>query len=195
LDKIKRDGSRWMPGDTANLSIGQGEIAVTPLQMAVMTAAVANGGKLIEPRLVDRIEPQDSDFGHEAVRFPQGQIRADLRLNPQHLDIVRRGMLMDVEHRDEITGRYGTGHLAAVDGLRVCGKTGTAQVMEGRQLKEYTTWFVSFAPYDNPRYTIVIVIEGGASGTWTCAPVARDIYQAIVKREREPKPQPTLAAN
>jgi penicillin-binding protein 2 len=195
LDKIKRDGSRWMPGDTANLSIGQGEISVTPLQMAVMTAAIANGGKLLEPRLIDRIEPQDPDAAQETVRFPQGQIRADLRLAPRNLDIVRRGMLMDVEHKDEVTGRYGTGHPAAVEGLRVCGKTGTAQVMDGRHLKEYVTWFVSFAPYDNPRYTVVVVIEGGASGTWTCAPVAHDIYQAIVHREQEGKAEAALALN
>ena len=70
-EKIKTDGTRWMPGDTANLCIGQGEFCVTPLQMAVMTAAVANGGKVLEPRLVDRIEPaDDSEEGQRPFIFP-----------------------------------------------------------------------------------------------------------------------------
>jgi penicillin-binding protein 2 len=183
-DKIKNDRSRWMPGDTANLCIGQGELKVTPLQMAVMTAAIANGGKVLEPRLVDRVEPQDAAAGGQTTRFPPGQIRTQLKLDPRNLEIVRNAMLLDVTHRDE-TGRLdGTGKRAAVEGLQVCGKTGTAQVMEGHKLKEYTTWFVSFAPFESPRYAVVVVVEGGASGSGTCAPVAHDIYEAIVKREQ-----------
>ena len=184
MDKIKRDGSQWMPGDTANLSIGQGELHVTPLQMAVMTAAIANGGSILEPRLVERIEPQDPDSGGEVLHFPSGQIRAQLDLQPKNLEIVRHAMLLDVIHKDA-SGRFdGTGRHAAVTGMQVCGKTGTAQVMEGRRLKEYITWFASFAPFEAPRYAVVVMVEGGASGTTTCAPVAHDIYEAIVKREQ-----------
>ena len=183
-DKIKRDGTRWMPGDTANLCIGQGELLVTPLQIAVMTAAIANGGQVLEPRLVDRLEPTDASSGGPITRFPPGQVRNQLRLHPNTLQIVRNAMLLDVEFRDPLTGEYGGGHRAAVDGMHVCGKTGTAQVMEGRQLKEYITWFTSFAPFETPRYAVVVMIEGGDSGGLTCAPVARDIYQAIQKREQ-----------
>ena len=92
----------------------------------------------------------------------------------------------------------GTGHRAAVDGMQVCGKTGTAQVMEGRKLKEYITWFVSFAPLDSPRYAVVVVIEGGASGGGTCAPVAHDIFEAIVEARttrRRPNLNLALALN
>ena len=196
-DKIKRDGSRWMPGDTANLCIGQGELLVTPLQMAVMTAAIANGGKVLEPRVVDRIEPQEPGDGRAVVRFPSGQIRADLRANPRNLEVVRNAMLLDVEHRDANGRLDGTGRRAAVEGMRICGKTGTAQVMQGRKLKEYITWFVSFAPFESPRYAVVVVVEGGSSGSGTCAPVAHDIYEAILKRE-QPAPAPSsgsLASN
>jgi penicillin-binding protein 2 len=178
LDKIKKDGSPWMPGDTANLCIGQGDILVTPLQMAVMTAAVANRGSVLVPRLVDRIEPQDPEGPEQTVRFAPGQVRRDLGVSQSTLEIVRKAMLLDVDHMD------GTGRSAAVEGLSVCGKTGTAQVMEGGALKEYVTWFVSFAPYDQPRYVVVVVVEGGQSGGSTCAPVAREIYQAILRRER-----------
>jgi penicillin-binding protein 2 len=193
-DKIKKDGSRWMPGDTANLCIGQGQLQVTPLQMAVMTAAVANGGKVFEPRVVDRIEPQDADAGGEVTRFPPGQVRNELKLDPAILDIVRNAMRYDVDHKDEATGRFGTGHSAAVEGLNVCGKTGTAQTETGN--REHITWFVSFAPFESPRYALAVVIEGGSSGAITCAPIAHDIYEGILKRERGTvKPQSSLVAN
>jgi penicillin-binding protein 2 len=196
-DMIKNDGTRWMPGDTANLCIGQGEIRVTPLQVAIMTCAIANGGKVLEPRLVDRIEPQDAASGGEIVRFPSGQVRRELKVEPQNLQIVRNAMLMDVEHRDETTGRLGTGHAAAVQGMRVCGKTGTAQVLVPGKPKDWITWFVSFAPFETPRYTVVIVVESGASGGDTCAPIAHDIFEAIVKREQPlpAKPQGSVAMN
>ncbi len=194
-DKMKKDGSTWMAGDTANLCIGQGDLYVTPLQMAVMTAAVANGGNVFRPRLVDRIEPPD---GGVPIRFVPGQIQRHLNLNPENLAIVRNAMMLDVEHQDE-RGRFdGTGRRAAIAEMRVCGKTGTAQVMEGNKVKSYVTWFASFAPFDAPRYVVVVVVETEhGSGGGTCAPVAHDIYEAIVKREHGalPKPRASLAIN
>jgi penicillin-binding protein 2 len=198
-EKIKADGSRWMPGDTANLCIGQGELKVTPLQMAVMTAAIANGGKVLEPRVVDRIEPQDSSAGGAVIRFPTGQVRNELKLDPKHLELVRNGMLLDVTHRDPSGRLDGTGRRAAVEGIQVCGKTGTAQVMERGKLSAHVTWFVSFAPFDAPRYAVVVMVEVALSGSGalTCAPVAHEIYDAILKREqRVPlKPVPAVALN
>lgn len=195
-EKVKRDGSRWMAGDTANLCIGQGELLVTPLQVAVLTAAVANGGKVLEPRLVDRLEPQDPAQGGDVVRFASAQIRRELKLDPRNLEIVREAMRLDVEHWDPQHGRHGTGRAAAVPGLRICGKTGTAQLIPGRHVKDQVTWFASFAPFEHPRYVVVVVVESGESGGATCAPVARHVYEAILKREqRGPAAGPaTLAA-
>jgi penicillin-binding protein 2 len=193
-ERIKRDGSRWMPGDTANLCIGQGELWVTPLQMAVMTAAIANGGRILEPRVVDRIEPQEFDGSEGVIQFPSGQIRGELRVSPENLQLVRNAMLLDVVHRDASGRLDGTGRRAAVEGMQVCGKTGTAQVMEGRTLKEYITWFVSFAPFEAPRYAVVVLVEGGSSGTATCAPVARQIYEAILNREQQAPAEPGVLA-
>lgn len=195
-DKIKKDGSRWMPGDTANLCIGQGELLVTPLQVAVMTAAIANGGEVLEPRLVDRLEPMDPSLGGNVTPFAKAQVRHRLRIAPAQLQIIRNAMLLDVEHRDPKGRLDGTGKLAAVDGMRICGKTGTAQLKEGRKLKEHITWFASFAPFETPRYALVVLIEGGVSGASTCAPVAHDIYEAILKREQQQTKPPagTLAA-
>lgn len=179
----RRDGGRWMDGDTANLCIGQGEITVTPLQMAVMTAAVANGGKILKPRIVMRLEPQDLHPDAQTLEFTAPQVKRELHLNPKHLATLQSAMRDDVYFRDPLTGRRGSGHPAAIKGWEIAGKTGTAQ-FHG-EVHEYTTWFVSYAPFDNPKYALAIVIEGGDSGGTTCAPVARQIYEALYKRDHE----------
>jgi penicillin-binding protein 2 len=175
---LQRIGGGWAEGDTANICIGQGAVDVTPLQMAVMTAAFANGGKVFTPRLVDRLEPQDLTSGEEPVIFPKAQVRDDLGVSPRNLQILREAMLADTEDPE------GTGRAAVQSGLRICGKTGTAQVMDERnRVVDHTTWFISFAPYEQPRYAVVVMVESGDSGGGTCAPIAHDIYAAIQKME------------
>ncbi|MCX7867890.1 MAG: penicillin-binding transpeptidase domain-containing protein [Limisphaera sp.] len=172
----------WRHGDTANLSIGQGPVAVTPLQMAVVTAALANGGRVLWPRLVDRLEPPELHPGRAPQRFPAGRVRDRLTLRPEHLRVLHEAMLADTEDPE------GTGRAAAVPGFRVCGKTGTAQMMdaEGR-LRGYTTWFIGFAPYEQPRYALAVMVEDGGSGGATCAPVAREVFRALQQRaQHEP---------
>ncbi len=169
----------WSSGDTANLCIGQGAIAVTPLQMTVMTAALANGGKVLWPRLVDRVEAPDAPSTEPAYVVQKGRVRDELGVRPQSLATMQEAMLADVEDAD------GTGRSAAVPGMRICGKTGTAQVTNERnKVVDHTTWFVSFAPYGKPRYAVVVMVESGQSGAGTCAPIARSIYTAILERER-----------
>ena len=91
----------WRAGDTANVCIGQGEVAVTPIQMAVMVSAIANGGKVLWPRLVDRIEPQDPASGEAVTNFPSGVVRDELGVHPRSLQILRDAMLADVEDPNE----------------------------------------------------------------------------------------------
>lgn len=177
----RQHGRPWTDGDTANLCIGQGEIAVTPMQMALMTAAVANGGKLFAPRLVQRLEYRDPASGRLQVTTFPVHLRSELKVNPKNLQIIREAMLDDVEDSE------GTGTLAAVPGLRIGGKTGTAQYPRARGM-DHIVWFVSFAPYDNPLYAVVVMVESGASGGLTCAPAAGQIYREILKRERALKP-------
>ena len=188
LEKVKEPG--WHNGDTANLCIGQGPIAVTPLQMAVMTAAIANGGKVLWPRLVDRIEPQDPLMG-TPTHFPPGRVRDELEVKPRNLQLVRDAMLADVEDGG------GTGTKARVEGLRICGKTGTAQVMdEHNKTVGETVWFASFAPYEAPRYAVVVMVETGAnegSGGGTCAPIAANVYRALLDRQRAGAPKVATA--
>jgi penicillin-binding protein 2 len=183
----QRISAHWSDGDTANLCIGQGEIDVTPLQMAVVTSAIANDGKVLLPRLVARIESQDPTSGEPPTLFPDSQLRDELGVRPTTLNILRQAMLADVEDAD------GTGRAAAVPGLRICGKTGTAQKknMQGATEEDFT-WFISYAPYEHPRYAVVVMVEveHGGSGGHTCAPIAQKIYLALQQYEQGLSPKP-----
>lgn len=179
---LARVSSReWRDGDTANVCIGQGEISVTPIQMAVMVSAIANGGKVLWPRIVDRIEPQDPATGEAVTRFPTGVVRDELGVHPRSLKILREAMLADVESSE------GSGRPAAVAGLEIGGKTGTAQVQDvHNKFTGYNFWFASFAPYENPKYAVVVMVEtteAHGSGGLVCAPIAHDIYETILKKE------------
>jgi penicillin-binding protein 2 len=186
---LRRVSSGWTDGNTGNLSIGQDPVWVTPMQVAILTAAIANGGKVLWPRLVDRIEAQDATLGAPPQVMPAGRVRDQLGLSARTVRLMHEAMLADTEDSD------GTGRAAAVPGLRICAKTGTAQVQDENNVKTgLTTWFTSFAPYEQPRYAVVVMIENGVSGGLTCAPVAKKIYTAILERERPAKP-PTVAQN
>ena len=166
----------WHPGLTANLCIGQDRIDVTPLQMAVMTAAIANGGKVFWPRLAARLEPSEFGSTEPAREFPAGRVRDELGVNPANLAIIHDAMVADVEDP------RGTGRAVWISGLKIGGKTGTAQIEQNGQMVDRTAWFVSFAPVEQPRWAVVVMVESGSSGGGTCAPIAKLIYQALLKR-------------
>jgi penicillin-binding protein 2 len=178
----------WREGDTANMCIGQGDVDVTPLQMAVAYSAIANGGTVYWPRLVSRIEPQDPSAAQPAIILPSAGVRDHLGVSIRSLRILREAMLGETEE--------GTGKAARVPGLQICGKTGTAQVQDSaNHLTGYNYWFASFAPYQNPAYAVVVMVQipgplAGFGGS-LCAPVAHDIYEAIMKKQN-PGPK-TLA--
>ena len=178
----------WSDGDTANVCIGQGEVAVTPMQMAVMVSAIANGGKVLKPRLVDCILSQDEPAGASRTNFPSGEVRDQLKVQPHNLQLLREAMLADVQSSD------GTGTAAAVAGMPICGKTGTAQVQDvHNKLIAYNFWFASYAPFDHPKYAVVVMVQTdelhGSGGT-VCAPIAHDIYEEILAKERAPGAKP-----
>jgi penicillin-binding protein 2 len=169
---------RWQPGDTANLCIGQGQVSVSPLQIAVMISAVANGGTVLWPRLVLRLEPSDPQFGEKVSEFAP-RVRDELGVKPENLRLIHEAMLAEVEE----AGGTGTG--ATIRGLKIGGKTGTAEIEHSGKVVDKTTWFASFAPVDRPKWAVVVMVESGASGGKTCAPIAKLIYEALLKRERD----------
>jgi cell division protein FtsI/penicillin-binding protein 2 len=128
---------------------------------------------------VDRIEAADSTLGVPPMAFPPRRVRDRLGISSRTVKIMHDAMLGDTEDAD------GTGTKARVPGIRICAKTGTAQVQDTHNVKTgLTTWFTSFAPYEQPRYAVVVMVEDGTSGGTTCGPVAHDIYAAILEWER-----------
>jgi len=169
---------RWSDGHTANTSIGQGFVSVSPLQLCNMVCAIANGGTVRFPRLVLKVISQRNGVS-EVVREFSERVKGNLGLTTEQLGAVRKGMRMVVDG--------GTGKRAEVPGFPVAGKTGTAQFktrINGSDVNDYRTWFIGFAPYDKPRYALAILVEGGVSGGSTCAPIAHEILRRISEMEK-----------
>lgn len=182
-------GSRdepWLPGDTLNASIGQGYMLTTPLQLAVMTARMVNGGRAVVPHLARRTLGPDGRLTERAGAegFPA------VGVSEAHLAVVREGMNQVVNH-----GR-GTARRSAIDDpdWLMAGKTGTVQVrritmaerMAGIRRNEDRPWkhrdhalFIGYAPAADPRYAVAVVIEHGGGGSSAAAPVASDILQEM----------------
>ena len=143
--------------------------------MATVVAAIANGGRVITPRLVLRVhQPSNEEGFSPSVWEPPLTDRGHIHVTPEHLNAVREGMWAVVNDPD------GTGKKAAVPGYVVAGKTGTAQVMdEHNKIIGHRAWFVSFAPFDKPKYALAIMLEDGDSGGQTAAPIASHIYASL----------------
>ncbi len=154
----------WRLGDTFNVSIGQGDFAVTPIELLNYITAIANGGKLYTPRIVkDAEDPKGA-----VVLENKESIRIDLSGEAgRAISLVRQGM------RDGVTKPYGTGYLLHDLPIDVASKTGSAQVSNNTKTNAF---FVGFAPYENPEIAIVILIENAREGSLNVVPVARDIF-------------------
>jgi len=157
----------WTTGNTLHMVIGQGFLTVTPMQMAVVTAAIANGGKLLRPRVVRKIIwPKWLGWDSQLCNEPQSR---KVNVSPDILEKVRRGM------RLAVTSANGTAQIMQGLGKPVAGKTGSA---EHRPDKPTHAWFTCFAPFDNPRYAVVVFVSEGGSGGVTAAPIARRLLAA-----------------
>jgi len=157
--KNKTTGEQWYIGDTYNLSIGQGNLLVTPLQVANWTATVANGGTLYKPHLVKEIST-NGQVTHEIDKevVNQGMI------SPENIEIVRQAMRQTV-----ISGTARSFYALPVE---VAAKTGTAQ---WRNDRPNHAWFTCFAQFENPEIVVTVLIEEGVEGSSTAAPVTRDL--------------------
>ena len=169
----------WRTGETLITGIGQGFLLVTPLQLAVMTASLANGGFIVRPRLISSTEPAPAQH---------------IGLDAEHLARVNRAMYKVVNRP------LGTAYDSSIliNGSRMNGKTGTVQVRRiskderksGVLSNKELDWhlrdhslFVGYAPHRDPRYAISIVIEHGGGGAYVAAPIARDIMAQLLRNE------------
>ena len=182
-------GRRLLNGDIANLSIGQGDTLATPLQMAQAMAAVANGGTLYQPRLVQQVQTIDNQI----VTAYQVRAKRSLEISPTTLEQLHAGMM------SAVNGPNGTAHAASLDNVDVAGKTGTAQW--GPKNKERTAaWFAGFVPAEQPQYAFAALYEGDVGktihGGSSAAPMIAQVFKttyggerALAHRGRETEPQ------
>jgi penicillin-binding protein 2 len=158
----------WTTGDTYNISIGQGFILATPLQMVNATAVVANGGTLYRPQIVYEVRTAD---GRLARPFRPEVIR-QVGVSPQHMELVREGLRGAVA--------WGTARRADLSEVTVAGKTGTAEFPGPRDEEGNLpthAWFTAFAPYEEPEIALVVFVAGGGEGSSTAVPIAADILR------------------
>lgn len=180
----KPEMQRWWPGETPSYAIGQGALAVNPLQLAIMTARLANGRKALTPRLVQKV-------GDDVL--PSGAEVPDLPFPREHLDRVRAGMAAVA---NDVTGTAYRNSQLGLGPIMMAGKTGTAQVRNygggSRKSRDVDwslrdhAWFVAFAPYDDPRYAISVLVqhaEGGGSAV--AAPKAREIMRVVLLKDED----------
>jgi len=153
---------RWYIGDTYNLSIGQGDLLVTPLQIANITATIANGGTVYQPHLLKAL----MDPVTKKETLIEKKVLLSNFIDPRNFSVVRAGM------RDCVL--KGSCRRLALLPVGVAGKTGTAQWNSNR---DNHAWFTSFAPYDNPQIVLTVLVEEGKEGSEAAVPVAYDFYQ------------------
>lgn len=189
--KQEKIGKPWQHGDTFNLGIGQGYMTATPLQLAIMTARIANGGYEVQPNLLlAKATPREELVPPPPRTKPTAP---SLRLNPQHLAIVRQGM------SDVVNSSQGTANALRVKQpeLTFAGKTGTAQVKRITERERemgitqaslpwhlrHHALFVCYGPVDNPRYACAVIVEHGQAGGATAGPIGRDVLVETMKRD------------
>jgi penicillin-binding protein 2 len=177
--KLKNRKKAWLLGETISASIGQGYNLVTPLQQANMMAAVANGGMLLKPYLVKRVE----EPGGKTIKEFFPEIRGQISGSSENMEVIRKAL------RDVVNGARGTGKRSRLKNIIVSGKTGTVQVVRMKSNEELEkedevpykyrdhAWFVAFAPYEKPEIAVAVLVEHGGHGGATAAPIAKKVFK------------------
>lgn len=176
--KKKRFGENWFDGENLSVAIGQGYNLTTPMQMAMFTAAIANGGYLYTPVVISKITDGDGDI----IQDFMPKLKYKINVNPEHIKLVRNGMLQVV------MGPGGTGRGTALPGVIVAGKTGTSQVVSRKTKGDEPEpekpvfqrphgSFIAFAPYDDPVIAIAVIVENGEGGSTAALPIAREMLR------------------
>ncbi len=162
-EKEQRTGEPWRLGDTYNVSIGQGDLLITPIQLINYIAAIANGGKIFQPFIVKKIISED---GH-VIKERQPKILKDYSEFDNYIKEVQKGMV------DVVEKSYGTAYLLNDLPVMVAAKTGTAQI-EGNE--KINAFFVGYAPTDNPQLVVLVLVENAREGSLNAVPIAKDVF-------------------
>lgn len=186
--KQKRFGKRWFQGETLSVAIGQGAVLLTPIQLASMTATIANEGTIYRPHLVKRIVDADG----KTLSETKTEVIGTAPFSKESYRLVKQGMLAVVNESG------GTGAAARLYDVKVAGKTGTSQVVKLRDSKKSTPYqfrdhalFVAFAPFEKPEIAVAVVIEHGEHGGAAAAPVAARILRAYFDGKKPPRKEAT----
>lgn len=192
--KKNRTGVAWQRGETLSVAIGQGFNLTTPLQMAMVAAAVGNGGTRYRPRIVKTIRTADGQIVYES----SPEVAGRLPISESNLTLVQEGLF------NVVNDRRGTAWNSRLEGMAMSGKTGTAQVV-GRRSDDTTgeslgepvikdhAWFVAYAPRENPRIAVAVLVEHGEHGSSAAAPIAAEIIRFYLSGG-QPKEDPSPAA-
>ena len=179
--KRRKRGANWLSGETLSLAIGQSYNLVTPIQMAMLIASVANGGTIYKPYILGKIETAEGELVSMTNPVQKGRLPASKKT----LALVQKGLWATVN------SRKGTGKVAAIPGVVVAGKSGTAQVISKgerdpkkksiRKFRDHA-WFVAYAPVENPTIAVAVIVEHGEGGSTKAAPIARAVIETYLKK-------------
>jgi len=176
--KQRRFGIRWQKGEDLVVAIGQGFVLVTPIQMALFYSSIANGGKLVKPRVVQRVEDADGNI----IKTIKSEMRKEQIIRTSTLSFLQKALAGVVQEP------FGTGRAARQKGIKVAGKTGTAQVVrmgededenmdeEPYEFRDHA-WFIAFAPLEEPEILVAVLVEHGGHGGSAAAPIAREVMK------------------
>jgi penicillin-binding protein 2 len=193
--KLKYRKGKWQDGETLSVAIGQGFNLATPIQMCVMTATLANGGKVYRPQLVETVTDPEGNI----IESFKPEMMSEVKGMDRYFRLIREGM------EGVVQGKRGTARKVAIEGLRIGGKTGTAQVVKiavYRHLKEKDipykfrdhAWFTCFAPAEKPEIAVTVLVEHGLHGGSVAGPVARAILSEYFRdRLEESRPKLVIA--
>jgi len=161
----------WYYADTCFMGIGQGDVTATPLQIAIMTAAIANNGKLLTPRIATKITDIEGNLVEQ-----KPTISTKIPVSQKNLQVIREGMRQAVEN--------GSATLAKVEGIQIAGKTGTAEFIASDGTTKEHAWFTGFAPFDSPEIVVTIYFDLG-QGNLKASPIAAEIMRYYLSKMRD----------
>ncbi len=181
--KKRRTGVPWQEGETLSIAIGQGFNLTTPIQMAVVAAAVANGGHRYQPQIVDNIKTVDGQL----LQQNEPKLIGKLPVSPAHLELVKLGLWKVVN------SEKGTARGSRLSDIDISGKTGTSQVISRKDNESMAeedmpvhlrshAWFIAYAPSENPAIAVAVVIEHGEHGSGAAAPIAKEMIKTFLRQ-------------